>query len=154
VPQAVGWHVVGQAGFVGVAGEHGADPAGGVGLFPGGLEQEHRRRGDDRAADSLAGDRERSAAAHNATLDDPSTPHREDLDAQALAERDLHDAAAAHATAAESHGDAHATVARANVTTTAPGPATTGHTTPRQATPPPPPRPRPTQTQNTRSRGR
>lgn len=120
--------------------------------FGGLTEDPARGRGDDRAAESLAGDRERSAAAHNATLDDPSTPHREDLDAQALGERDLHEMAAARATAAESHGAAHATVARASVTTTAPGPATTGHAAPRQATPPP--RPRPTQAQSTRSRGR
>ena len=34
VPEPVGWHVVGQAGFAGVAGEHGADAAGGVRLLP------------------------------------------------------------------------------------------------------------------------
>ncbi|MGB8997127.1 MAG: hypothetical protein WCB57_08715 [Pseudonocardiaceae bacterium] len=92
------------------------------------------------AAEALAAERERSAAAHLATVDDPTTPQREDLDGQALAERDLHEAAAAHATAAESHGAAHAAVARANVTLTAPGPATTAQAT-GQVTPPPRPQP-------------
>jgi hypothetical protein len=85
-------------------------------------------------------ERERSAAAHQATVDDPSTPQREDLDGAALAGRDLHDAAAARATAAESHGAANAAVARANVTLTAPGPATTAQTA-GQVTPPPHPQP-------------
>src|SRR5205085_9915065 len=40
------------------------------------------------AADTLAGDRERSAAAHQATPDDPTTTRREDLDGQDLAHRD------------------------------------------------------------------
>jgi hypothetical protein len=92
------------------------------------------------AAEDLAGERERSAAAHLATGDDPTTPQREDLDGQALAGRDLHEAAAAHATAAEAHGAAHAAVARANVTLTAPGPATTTQPT-AQVTPPPRPQP-------------
>ena len=87
------------------------------------------------AAEALAGERERSAAAHLATGDDPNTPQREDLDGQALAGRDLHEAAAAHATAAEAHGAAHAAVARANVTLTAPGPTTA------QVTPTPRPQP-------------
>ncbi len=91
------------------------------------------------AAEGLAGERERSAASHLATVDDPTTPQREDLDGQALAGRDLHEAAAAHATAAEAHGAAHAAVARANVTLTAPGP-TTGQASP-QVTPPPRPQP-------------
>jgi hypothetical protein len=91
------------------------------------------------AAEALAGERERSAAAHLATGDHPTTPQREDLDGQALAGRDLHEAAAAHATAAEAHGSAHAAVARANVTLTAPGPATGQATA--QVTPPPRPQP-------------
>jgi hypothetical protein len=91
------------------------------------------------AAEALAAERERSAAAHLATGDDPTTPQREDLDGQALAGRDLHEAAAAHATAAEAHGAAHAAVARANVTLTAPGPATGQATA--QVTPPHRPQP-------------
>jgi hypothetical protein len=100
----------------------------------------HGAAGDAVAAEGLATDWERSAAAHLATVDAPTTPQREDLDGQALAGRDLHEAAAAHATAAESQGAAHAAVARANVTLTAPGPATTGQTA-GQATPLPRPQP-------------
>jgi hypothetical protein len=106
--------------------------------FPDLLDDAARGAGDAAAAEGLATERERSAAAHLATVDDPTTPQREDLDGQALAGRDLHEAAAAHATAAESHGAAHAAVARANVTLTAPGPATTGQTA-GQVTPPPRP---------------
>jgi hypothetical protein len=53
------------------------------------------------AAETLAGDRERSAAAHQATPDDPTTTRREDLDGHDLAHRDRHEAAAARALAAE-----------------------------------------------------
>ncbi len=119
--------------------------------FPDPTEDPAASRGDATAAEELAGDRERSAAAHQATVDDPTTPHREDLDGQALAQRDLHDAAAARATAAESHGAVNAAVARASVTTTAPGTATTGQTAPQPAGPP---RPRPTQPQRTQRMGR
>jgi hypothetical protein len=72
------------------------------------------------AAETLAGDRERSAAAHQAAPDDPTTTRREDLDGQDLAHRDLHEAAAARALAAENHAAPHAAVARANVTLTPP----------------------------------
>jgi hypothetical protein len=88
-------------------------------------------------AEGLAGDRERSAAAHQASVDDPTTVRREDLDGQALAGRDLHEAAAARATAADHQGAAHAAVARANVTLTPPSPVTTGTA----AAQPPPPSP-------------
>jgi hypothetical protein len=108
--------------------------------FPDLLTDAAHGEGDAAAAEALAAERERSAAAHLATVDDPTTPQREDLDGQALAGRDLHEAAAAHATAAESHGAAHAAVARANVTLTAPGPATTAQTA-GQVTPPPHPQP-------------
>jgi hypothetical protein len=108
--------------------------------FPDLLDDAAHEEGKAAAAEGLAAERERSAAAHQATVDDPSTPQREDLDGQALAGRDLHEAAAAHATAAESQGAAHAAVARANVTLTAPGPATTGQTA-GQATPLPRPQP-------------
>jgi hypothetical protein len=91
------------------------------------------------AAEGLAGDRERSAAAQAASVDDPSTPQREDLDAAALAGRDLHEAAAARATAAERHGAANAAVARANVTLTAPGATPTAPATSHQVTAPPHP---------------
>jgi hypothetical protein len=77
-------------------------------------------------AEGLAGDRERSAAAHQASVDDPTTVRREDLDGQALAGRDLHEAAAARATAAHHQGAAHAAVARAAVTLTPPSPVPTG----------------------------
>jgi hypothetical protein len=104
------------------------------------------------AAEALAAERERSAAAHLATSDDPTTPQREDLDGQALAGRDLHEAAAAHATAAEAQGAAHAAVARANVTLTAPGPATTAPAA-AQVTPPLRPQPvTPTRTSLRRTR--
>jgi hypothetical protein len=108
--------------------------------FPDLLDDAAHDEGNAVAAEALAGERERSAAAHLATVDDPTTPRREDLDGQALAERDLHEAAAAHATAAEAQGAAHAAVARANVTLTAPGPATTAQPT-AQVTPPPRPQP-------------
>jgi hypothetical protein len=118
--------------------------------FPDLLDDAARGAGDAAAAEGVATERERSAAAHLATVDDPTTPQREDLDGQALAGRDLHEAAAAHAAAAESHGAANAAaeshgaanaaVARANVTLTAPGPATTGQTA-GQVTPPPRPQP-------------
>jgi hypothetical protein len=78
------------------------------------------------AAEGLAADRERSAAAHQASVDDPTTVRREDLDGQALAGRDLHEAAAARATAADRQGAAHAAVARATVTLTPPSPVPTG----------------------------
>lgn len=166
--------------------------------FPDLIDQAAHWVGEAAAAESLAGDRERSAAIHQAraegvgasgdeahrwsdpiaeaaavasidesyatwgwregpdgpsavdspertaegqaSADDPTTPRREDLAGQALAGRDLHEAAAARATAAESHGAADAAVARANVTLTAPGPATTGQVAP-QVTPPPRPQP-------------
>ena len=87
------------------------------------------------AAEALAGDRERSAA-HQATLDDPTTSRWEDLDGQGLAHRDRHEAAAARALAAESHAAPHAAVARASVTLTPP--TATSQVTARPATPPPP----------------
>jgi hypothetical protein len=90
--------------------------------FPDLLDDAARGAGDAAAAEGVATERERSAAAHLATVDDPTTPQREDLDGQALAGRDLHEAAAAHAAAAESHGAANAAVARANVTLTHPDP--------------------------------
>jgi hypothetical protein len=108
--------------------------------FPDLLDDAAHEEGKAAAAEALAGERERSAAAHLATGDDPTTPQREDLDGQALAGRDLHEAAAAHATAAEAQGAVHAAVARANVTLTAPGPATTTQPT-AQVTPPPRPQP-------------
>ena len=89
------------------------------------------------AAETLAGDRERSAAAHQATPDDPTTLRREDLDGQDLAHRDQHEAAAARALAAENQAAPHAAVARANVTLTPPT-ATTSQPTTRPMTPPPP----------------
>ena len=107
--------------------------------FPDLLNDAAHAEGKAAAAEGLAGERERSAASHLAIVDDPTTPQREDLDGQALAGRDLHEAAAAHATAAEAHGAAHAAVARANVTLTAPGP-TTSPASP-QVTPPPRPQP-------------
>ncbi|MGH3673275.1 MAG: hypothetical protein ACRDSH_22060 [Pseudonocardiaceae bacterium] len=91
-------------------------------------------------AEGLAGDRERSAAIHQASIDDPATPQREDLDGQALAGRDLHEAAAARATAAEHHGAPDAAAARANVTLTAPSTAT-NRPAAAQTTPPPHPHP-------------
>ena len=108
--------------------------------FPDLLDDAAHDEGNAAAAEALAGERERSAAAHLAAGDDPTTPQREDLDGQALAGRDLHEAAAAHAAAAESQQAAHAAVARANVTLTAPGPATTTQAT-AQLTPPPRPQP-------------
>ena len=108
--------------------------------FPDLLDDAAHKEGKAVAAEGLAAERERSAATHLATVDDPTTPQREDLDAAALAGRDLHEAAAARATAAESHGAADAAVARANVTLTAPGPATTAQTA-GQVTPPPHPQP-------------
>jgi hypothetical protein len=120
--------------------------------FPDLLTDAAHDEGNAVAAETLAAERERSAAAHQATVDDPTTPQREDIDAAALAGRDLHEAAAAHATAAESHGAANAAVARANVTLTAPGPATTGQAT-AQVTPPPHPQPiTPTRTPLRRTR--
>jgi hypothetical protein len=119
--------------------------------FPDLLDDAAHEEGNAAAAEALAGEREQSAAAHLATGDDPTTPQREDLDSQALAGRDLHEAAAAHATAAEAQGAAHAAVARANVTLTAPGP-TTGQAT-AQVTPPPRPQPvTPTRTPLRRTR--
>lgn len=111
-----------------------------VSRFPDLLDDAAHWEGDAAAAEALAAERERAAAAHQATIDDPSTPQREDLHGQALAGRDLHEAAAAHATAAESQGAADAAVARANVTLTAPGPASPGQAT-AQVTPPPHPQP-------------
>lgn len=108
--------------------------------FPDLLDDAAHWEGDAAAAEALAAERERSAAAHQATIDDPNTPQQEDLDGQALAGRDRHEAAVARATAAESHGAADAAVARANVTLTAPGPATTGQAI-GQVTPPPRPQP-------------
>jgi hypothetical protein len=120
--------------------------------FPDLLTDAAHDEGNAVAAEALAAERERSAAAHLATGDDPTTPQREDRDAAALAGRDLHEAAAAHAAAAESHGAAHAAVARANVTLTAPGPATPGQAT-AQVTPPPHPQPvTPTRTPLRRTR--
>jgi hypothetical protein len=89
------------------------------------------------AAETLAGDRERSAAAHQATPDDPTTLRREDRDGQDLAHRDRLEAAAARALAAEHQAAPHAAVARANVTLTPPPPAI-GQPTTRPATPLPP----------------
>jgi hypothetical protein len=88
---------------------------------------------DDIADEELAGDRERSAAGHQGSVDDPTTPRREDLDGQALGERDLHEAAASCAIAAENQGVAHAAVARAPVTTTPPSAAATPRPTQRPA---------------------
>jgi hypothetical protein len=120
--------------------------------FPDLLTDAAHDEGNAVAADALAAERERSAAAHQATGDDPTTPQREDIDAAALAGRDLHEAAAARAAAAEAHGAAHAAVARANVTLTAPGPATPGPATP-QVTPPAHPQPvTPTRTPLRRAR--
>ena len=87
------------------------------------------------AAETLAGDRERSAAAHQATPDDPTTARREDLDGQDLAHRDRHEAAAARALAAEHQAAPHAAVARANVTLTPP--TATGQPTARPTAPAP-----------------
>jgi hypothetical protein len=109
--------------------------------FPDLLDNDAHGAGDAAAAENLAADRERSAAAHLASIDDPTTPQREDHDGQALAGRDLHEAAAAHATAAHNHATADTAVARANPTLTAPNP-TTSQATP-QVTPPPRPRPGP-----------
>jgi hypothetical protein len=95
-----------------------------VSRFPDLLDDAAHEEGKATAAEGLAAERERSAATHLATVDDPTTPQREDLDGQALAGRDLHEAA----------------VARANVTLTAPGPATTGQGGP-QVIPPPHPQP-------------
>jgi hypothetical protein len=89
------------------------------------------------AAETLAGDRERSAAAHQATVDDPTTARREDRDGQDLTHRDRHEAAAARAVAAEQQAAPHAAVARANVTLTPPT-AATSQPTARPVTPPPP----------------
>jgi hypothetical protein len=111
-----------------------------VSRFPDLLGDAAHDEGKAAAAEGLAADRERSAAAHQASVDDPTTSRREDLDGQVLAGRDLHEAAAARATAAESHGAANAAVARANVTLTAPGPAAGGQAT-AQVTTPPQPRP-------------
>jgi hypothetical protein len=122
-----------------------------VSRFPDLLDDAAPEEGKAAAAEGLAADRERSAAAHLASVDDPTTSRREDLDGQVLAGRDLHEAAAARATAAESHGAANAAVARANVTLTAPGPATTGQAT-AQLTPPP--RPQPVTPTRTPRRGR
>jgi hypothetical protein len=120
--------------------------------FPDLLTDAAHEQGTAVAAEALAAERERSAAAHLATGDDPITPQREDRDAAALAGRDLHEAAAARATAAEAHGAANAAVARANVTLTAPGPATPGQAT-AQVTPPPHPLPvMPTRTPLRRAR--
>lgn len=111
-----------------------------VSRYPDLLEEAAHRAGDEAAAEGLAGERERSAAAHQATVDDPATPQREDLAGQELAGRDLHEAAAARVIAAESHGAVDAAVARANVTLTAPNQVPTGqpapHVTPAPHRPP------------------
>jgi hypothetical protein len=133
--------VIDRAGALGVVGYCGTGvDTRLVTRFPDLLDDATHDEANAAAAEALAGERERSAAAHLAAVDDPTTPQREDLDGQALAGRDLHEAAAAHATAAESHGAVHAAVARANVTLTAPGPATTAQPT-AQVTPPPRPQP-------------
>jgi hypothetical protein len=133
--------MIDRAGALGVVGYCGTGvDARLVTRFPDLLDDAAHGAADAAAAEGLAAERERSTAAHLATVDDPTTPQREDLDGQALAGRDLHEAAAAHATAAESHGAVHAAVARANVTLTAPGPATTAQPT-AQVTPPPRPQP-------------
>ncbi len=58
--------------------------------FPDLLDEAAHWRGDEVTAEGLAGERERSAAAHRATADDPRTPAHEDLAEQDLAQRDLH----------------------------------------------------------------
>ena len=88
------------------------------------------------AAETLAGDRERSADAHQATPDNPMTTRREDLEGQDLAHRDRHEAAAARALAAEHQAAPHMAVARANVTLTPP--TATGQPAARPVTPPSP----------------
>lgn len=109
--------------------------------YPDLLDEAAHWAGDEAAAEGLAGQRERSAAVHQAAVDDPTTPQREDLAGQEMAGRDLHEAAAARATAAESRGAADAAVARANVTLTAPSAVPTGQPAP-HVTPPPHPPPR------------
>jgi hypothetical protein len=125
-----------RVGALGALGQYGAGvDARLLSHFPDLLDDAPDRatRATQVAAEMLAGDRERSAAAHQATPDDPTTTRREDLDGQDLAHRDQHEAAAARALAAENQAAPHAAVARANVTLTPP----TSQATARTATPPP-----------------
>ncbi|HEX6404921.1 MAG TPA: hypothetical protein VF003_17460 [Pseudonocardiaceae bacterium] len=126
-----------RVGALGVLGQYGAGvDARLLSHFPDLLDDAPDRatRATQVAAETLAGDWERSAAAHQATVDDPTTTRREDLDGQELAHRDRHEAAAARALAAENQAAPHAAVARANVILTPP----TSQSTARTATPPPP----------------
>jgi hypothetical protein len=124
-----------RVGALGALGQYGAGvDARLLSHFPD-LLDDAGHRATQVAAEMLAGDRERSAAAHQATPDDPTTTRREDLDGQDLAHRDQHEAAAARALAAEHQAAPHAAVARANVTIT---PPTANQSTARTATPPPP----------------
>jgi hypothetical protein len=117
-----------RVGALGALGSYGAGvDARLIAQFPD-LLDDAAHRATQVAAETLAGDRERSAIAHQATPDDPTTTRREDLEGQDLAHRDRHEAAAARALAAEHQAASHAAVARANVTLTQPTPATTiGH---------------------------
>lgn len=134
--------------------------------FPDLLDDAARGAGDAAAAEGLAGDRERSAAAHQASADDQALVDgaagadddlteaefmRQSMNPEDLAERDLHEAAAAHATAAGNRGAAHAAVARASVTTTAPSATATPRPTPTTG---PTPRPQPTPSQRGPRMGR
>jgi hypothetical protein len=124
-----------RVGALGVLGQYGIGvDARLLTQFPG-LLDDAAHRATQVAAETLAGDRERSAAAHQATPDDPTTTRREDLDGQELAHRDRHEAAAARALAAENQAAPHAAVARATVTLT---PPTTSRPIARPATSPPP----------------
>ena len=120
-----------RVGALGALGQYGAGVDARLLIhFPDLLDDAPNRatRATQVAAETLAGDRERSAAAHQATPDDPTTTRREDLEGQDLAHRDRHEAAAARALAAEHQTAPHAAVARANVTLTSPTPASTiGH---------------------------
>jgi hypothetical protein len=126
-----------RVGALGVLGQYGTGvDARLLSHFPD-LLDDAAHRAAQVAAETLAGDRERSAAAHQAISEDPTTARREDLDGQDLAHRDRHEAAAARALAAENQAAPHAAVARANVTLTPPT-ATTSQSIARTATPPPP----------------
>lgn len=125
-----------RVGALGVLGHYGVGvDARLLGHFPDLLDDAGHRAARV-AAETLAGDRERSAAAHQATPDDSTTIRREDFEGQDLAHRDRHEAAAARALAAENQAAPHAAVARANVTLTSPT-ATTSQPAARPATPPP-----------------
>jgi len=123
-----------RVGALGALGHYGAGvDARLLSHFPDLLDDAAHRAGQV-ATETLAGDRERSAAAHQATPDDPTTLRREDLEGQDLAHRDRHEAAAARALAAEHHAAPHAAVARASVTLTPPT-ATTSQPAARPVTP-------------------